>query len=424
MKLIKSSGCERILDLHVDGDEVVGAFDEVYIAIGREAKIPGFRPGKVPRPILERHFSKTAQEQVVQRLIPKAYEKMLKEANLAPVGAPRIDEVKCVPPGPLTFRVSLDVRPAVAVRNYKGLKAKAAPVVVQESKVDKIIELFQKEHATLLSVAREAGSGDFLLCDFTCLSEGQVVEKKERVLLPLTPEVQFPGLVEGLMGMTAGSSKEIDSKFPDDFPKEPLRGKPCRLQVVLHEVKERKLPAVDDEFAKDCGPFQTLGELRDRIRKDLTQRMESQRKAGIEGQLFEELLKRTSFDLPGSVVEAQRQRLLERARGQIAGRGVAPQEMEAFEKNLQERLQKSAQDQVKLFYILERIADLETIQVVPEEIAASIEKLSQESGRPLEEVRRTVEERHLVDELLVEVREAKTIQFLVDHARVEEEKHS
>lgn len=424
MKVVKSSGCERILDVRVPAEEVMAAFEGVYTEIARTAKLPGFRPGKAPREILQKHYEKAAQDEVIRQLIPLSTRKALQETKLDPVTAPRITEVRCRPGEELAFRVSVDVRPAVNVRHYRGLKAKAAPVAVEESDVDKLIRLFQDQHATLTSVQRPAARGDYLLCDFRCVADGKEVEKRDRVMVPLTDEVKFPGLVEGLVGLTAPSEKEISSAFPDDFPEAALRGKPTLVRIALHEVKERRIPALDDEFAKDLGPFQTLAELKERVRKDLAAKLESQRKLAIESQLFEELLKRTQFDLPASLVEAQRQRLVDRALEQLSSGGAGAQDLDAHRKNLDERFHRSAQDQVKIYYILARIAELESITVAPDELSARLTQVAQQAGRPLEQVRAYLEERRLLDDLLGEIREEKTIRFLVENAKIEETKPS
>lgn len=326
------SGCGRTIDIEVCGEELEQEFDRVYADIRKSARIPGFRPGRAPRDLLEAKFAKRAEEEVVKRAIPEYYLKALKEEKLAPVAPPEINNVQ-FKNHTLHFRAKIDVRPQVRLKgNYRQLRIIKKKVKIEQAQIDRMVENLRESRA-----------------------------------------------------------------------------------------KEKIKPEPNDAFAKDLG-FQTLDELKQAIDKNLQANAEAEVRADMERQILDQLLKRASLDVPGSLLNSQTQELINQLKlNQTLQREKKEGGEHPSEKELEAEAGKEAVRRIRLSFILEKIAQQENIQVNEEDSEKRIEAISQRSAKSKDEVRQYLDRHNLIPQLSAELRDKKTIEFLLREAKIKEE---
>ena len=266
----------------------------------REARLPGFRKGKVPRSMIKLHFSDDVKQEVARSLIPEVYRQALDETRLKPVEEPDLQEVTLEENAPLSFSAVVEIKPAIALGAYTGLAVTHAPKPLGDEEVDEAINHFREQHAEFRAVERTADLGDLVIMDYTLTPEGMDAREEKDYSFLLGQGSVLPEIEEAVIGLAAGGSRNIRLKFADDHRNEALRGKSGEATVTVKEVKEKILPAVDDEFAKGLGAFETVDALKEALRKDLQARRDRENRHGLEDAVVEALLASHEFQVPGS----------------------------------------------------------------------------------------------------------------------------
>jgi trigger factor len=412
--------CKKRLEIEIPPNVVLRKFDEVYSQIAKSARIPGFRQGKAPRELLEKYHANLAKEEVLKDLIPTFYHKAVKEADLVPVSLPEISDVQLETKGPLFFRAIVEVRPEVKIKSYRKLRLRRNKLPVNEDDIDKSLKALQEANAEFKTVGERAvRKEDYLICDYEFIVEGKLIEEKKNHWLLVEDSKLIPGFgLEQIIGAMPGDIREIRADLPENFFKPEYAKKPATLRVNIKEIKEKNLPQLDDEFARDLGEFQNLDELKSKIREDLKKRYEFKEKEDLREQIVDQLLKASSLSLPSSLVRAQTDRLKENARSQILKSGFKEEEINSRQKELDERLRLTAERQLKMSFILEKIAQIENIRVSDEELEKDIELIAQKLNREMSEVKRDLEEKALLDGLRQQLLEEKVLEFLLQEVEV------
>jgi trigger factor len=267
--------------------------------------MPGFRPGKAPPELVRKNFEGTAREEAVERVLRKTVPRALEEEKLSPVAAPVVEKLEHEPGRPLRFELKVECAPDFEPKNYKGLALEKKTKVFSEADVDARLKELREANAKLAaSEAAEAGDAHFLVVDYAGTVEGKPLEGAEAKgqLIDMAAPQRLAGFSEGLKGAKAGETRDVSVSLPEDYPNKDLAGKPAVFHVTVQEIKEKRLPALDDEFAKDLN-FENLQALRDAVRKSMEAEFERDQRRALEKQTADALLEANAFDVPPSQVE-------------------------------------------------------------------------------------------------------------------------
>jgi len=396
MEVTELGPMKRALKIEVPADEVTQQFSRAYLELNRQVQIPGFRPGKAPMAILEKRYAKTVEEDVIRKLVPDFYDRAIKEAGISPVVVeiPPLDRVKIKKDSPFTFTATVEIKPTIELRSYKApnpisLSADKRTVTVEQ--VDRALDVLREQQAQL--DAAPAGTalaeGDYAIVDLEGFLDGTPLEgtKKEGQLHRVGSKAALLGIdIDGhLIGRLQGDVIEIPQTYPVSHPDQRVAGKAVRFRLDIKGVKQRKLPALDDEFAKDCGPYASLQELRDKLRGEMEKALKKDIEESYKDTLLKRLLETHHFDLPDSLVERElstivRQKLQARHRSNVTSSLPAVDDEERMK--IREEHRDEAHRRVKAGLILEAIAEEEGLSVSQEDLNNEVTRLAMELRVP------------------------------------------
>ncbi len=417
--------CKREIELEIPAENVSKATEKVARDLARVARIPGFRPGKAPVTLIRRRFADDIQGEVLQSLVPEYLERALDEKKLVPVTRPEVDKVEFKQGEPLKFRAVFEVLPEFELSDYKGLEVQVDPVEAGDSQVDKVVEEMRDRAATFVPVeGRAAKDGDFVLIKLSGMPEGggEPVEA-DNIMCHIGAEETLESFTENLRGANAGETKKFQSKYPDDYPDQKLAGKTYDYSVEVLAIKEKKLPEVNDEFAKDAageaGGVTTVAELRKKILENLEAAKEEQQSSQAREKILEALVKKHDFPVPEALVEHQMDVRLERTVRSLTAQGVDPRAVNVDWVSLRRRQHDRAVDDVKAELLLDRIADAEKIEASDEDVEKEISALAERSGESATALRARLTKQGALDRMKSKLRSDKTIEWLYRNTRIE-----
>lgn len=416
------SSIKKKVTIEIPEEVVAKEIDSFYKELGRKAKIKGFRPGKVPRSILERYFKDYVKGEVVQKLIQETYPDALTETNLQPVSNPVIDPGELEVGNSFQYSATIEIKPEVKLEGYVGLNIQGKKEEVKEEELEERLRTLQNLHASLKTVSegRPAQKGDYLIIDYEAREAGKPLE--EGKALDTTIEVGsgrfIPQVEEQLIGLQLGEEREIEVAFPEDYGYKKWAGKKISFHVKIKEIKEKILPPLDDEFAKDLGDYSSLDELKSKLREEIGKEKELVFQQQLKNQILDQLLEATSFEVPDSLVEAQTQALVSDTKLRLARQGMALQDIGVTEEKLQEEYRTTAMKQVRTFLILEKIASQEGISVTDEETEERIREISEKVHQKFDVLKRYYEKNGLIPEVKAGILNDKTLNFLIQKANI------
>lgn len=421
VKAKELAGSRRIFEIEIPTEAIVEKYEDVYSEIQKVAEIPGFRVGKAPRYLVEKHHKDKADEEVKKRLIADYFMRAIKDSGLNTIGSPIISDVMFESGKPLAFKAEVNVKPEVKLKSYKGLKVKKQKVNIATEEVDKVVEELQDRNAQLKAVeGRPARDGDWCLCDVEISVDGKPGEKNEGVWFPLSPKSTKPEFLSQLTGANPGDTKTVKTILPANYPRADQAGKEATFIITVNQVKEKIMPAIDDEFAKELGGFKSLLDLRGHIREELTKIKEQEVKFQMEEDIISQLIKSTNFEAPALMVDSEMDRLLKDARARLLYMGYKKEDVEKQEPSMKEKLKEEAVKRIKGFFILEKIAELEGIKAAEEDMNKRIELLASRSKRSVEDMRSHLAEDDLLEGVKTDIMQDKALEFLIENAQIEE----
>lgn len=410
------------MSVEVPEDQVIKEVDSFYRELSRKAKIKGFRPGKVPRNILERHFKDYVKAEVIQKLIQESYPQALSEAKLHPISNPFIDPGEMEGGKPFQYAATIEIKPEIKLEGYIGLKIEGKKEEVKDEEVEERLKNLQNIHAQLKTVSdpRPVQSGDFVILDYEASMENKPLEEGKAT--DFTVEVGsgrfIPDLEEKLVGLKPDEEKEIEVSFPEDYGYKKWAGKTLSFHVKIKEVKEKILPILDDEFAKDLGDYSSLEDLRLKLREEIEKEKKLILERQLKDQMVEQLLQANSFEVPESLVEEQTRTLVSDTKMRLATQGVDFKNLGLSEEKLQGDYREMAQKQVRTFLILEKIADQEGIAVTDGEAEDRVREISERIHQKFDVVKRYYEKNGLIPEVKAGIMSEKILNFLLEKANV------
>lgn len=413
-------GCKRRLAVEAPIDVVQQEWERAYGRVQKQARLPGFRKGHVPRSLVKLHFADDVRREVAEHLIPDVYRQALSEARIAPVNEPDLQDVKLEENTPLSFTAVVDVKPAIELGDLKGLAVQHAAVPVTDEEVAETLEHMREQQAEFRSVERAAAPGDLVIVDYTLKPQGLDPTTANGYQFIVGAGSVIPEIDQAVVGMRAGEQREVGVRFADDHRMETLRGRAGAADLKLVEVKEKILPALDDDFAKALGEFDTLDAVRAEVRKQLEARRASDERRQLEDKVVDALLERHTFGIPEAMVLRHISHQVEHARERMRRQGVDPDRVEWDYGKLVAELRPGAEKAVRRALLLEAVAEREGLQSSDADVDAEVEKLAAASQRPTLAVRRMMEKSGDLEALRHGLRDRMTLDFLISHAAVRE----
>ena len=420
------------VDVQVASDILERELQSAAGEIGREMRVPGFRKGKVPAQVVIRQVGRDAVlDEAVRRGLPNWYEQALHDAGVAAVGDPKVDLTELPEQGaPLAFSIEVGVLPEAKLEDYRGIEVGRREPRVSDDELEAELERMRESLASLETVDREAGATDFVVMDFSGSVDGEPFEGGDArgYLLELGSQRLIPGFEEQLAGAGAGESREVRLTFPDDYPAEHLAGKEASFAVEVKEVKEKRLPELDDEFAVQAGGYDTLAELREEI----AGRLREVEQGKIEGEFREAavdaVVARTQLDVPQELVHSKAHEMWHRTTRRLSAQGVDPSRYLELSGKSEEELVQEAEPEAELALkreaVLAAIVRQEGIEASDEEVEQAL-RLAVESSaggrepneKQLKRALKRARSQGAEDALREDIAMRKAVDLLVEHAK-------
>jgi trigger factor len=412
--------CRKELELEIPADEVSKAMERVAKEFARLARVPGFRPGKAPIPLIKKRFAEDIKGEVLQTLVPQRVEKAVAEQKLTPVSQPQVDKVEYNEGQPVKFRASFEVLPEFALGNYKNLEIEMPEMQITDERVAETLAEMQQRAATFTPVeGRAVENDDFVQVKLHGTPEGGGDPlQADSVLCHVGAEETMEPFNENLRGANAGDHKNFDVEYPADYPDAKLSGKKFHYSVDVLGVKTKTLPEINDEFAKDVSDAASLEELKKKIRESLEHERDHRQKELQREKVLAELVKLHAFPVPDSLVEHQMDVRLERVVRSLAQQGVDPRAVNVDWVSLRRRQEERARDDVKAELVVDRIATEEQIDVTEEELQHELEHVASHGGESAEAIRARLTKQGALDRMKAKLRSDKTVDWLAQNARV------
>ena len=415
--------CRRRLSVEAPLEVVQAAWEEAYGQVQRQARIPGFRKGRVPRGLVKRHFAEDVRREVIQRLIPTLYRQALDEVKLDPVEEPEFQDLQLEEDQPLRFTAVVEVKPTIALGEDTGVRVKHSSESVTDGRVEEAFEELRERHATWEAVNRPAQGGDLVIADYAMTVNGESIPGGERQgqAVILGSGQLLPELEEAAVGMGPGDEREVDARLAEDSPHEELRGQKARVRLRVVEVKEKHLPPVDDGFAKTLGNYESLEALRAAVQAELEAERARRDRRALEGKVVDAILERCDFQVPEALILRQISHQIGHARDQLRRQGVDPDRVAWDYEKLAQELRPSATRAVRRALLLEAVAERKGLTVTEQEVEAEVDGIAAQATRPVAAVRVLLEKSGDLGKIRHGLRDSKALDFLLSHATIEPE---
>jgi trigger factor len=414
----KKDGVKREISVEIPADEVARETETIVQKYQKVARLPGFRAGHVPASIIRQRFKEDLKSDVVEALVPRYFRKEAEKQGLIPVSQPQVTDLHIHEGEPLRFKASFEIMPEIKPEGYKELRADHTEIVIKDEEVEEALNGVREQHATYTSVeGRPLADGDFAQSSMNGRPKDtddktQPVHMDE-VMIEIGGKNTVPQFTENLRGANAGDERSFEVIYPEDTNDKRLAGKTFVYTVKIQAIKQKSMPELNDDFAKELGEFTSV----DQVRKQIRDNMEAERKHTAEREakdkLVAELVKRNDFEVPESLVDRQIDLRLERGLRALAAQGM---KMEDMKKMDLPRLRAGQRDQavqdVKSSLLLDRIAELEKIDASEDEVNHELESLAQQTKQTSEAVRARLTQDGGLDRIRNRIRNEKTLDFL------------
>ena len=421
--------CEKLeksrvaLTIETSAEEFEAAVNKAYLKMRGKINVPGFRVGKAPRKIIEKMYgAEVFYEEAVNILLPDAYEDAVKEKELNVVGYPEVELESCTKDG-VVFKCTVAVYPEVKLGQYKGLEAPKAEVKVTAADVTARLKEMADRNSRLVSVERAVKKGDTADIDFEGFDNGVAFEggKGENHELEIGSGSFVPGFEDQIIGMKAGEEKNLDITFPEDYHKD-LAGKKVVFHVKAKEIKCKELPKLDDDFAKDVSEYDTLKELKDSIKREITEQREQAAKFTVESSLMEKVAEGIECDIPDAMIEEQCARFLEDFKQRLQAQGI-PYDQYCKMTNMNEQKfmedgKEPATRQVRMDLAVNAIIKEENLDATDEEVEKQYTDLAEKYSMDVNELKKYLDPMSVRAQLIRD----KAISVVVDSAKIEKKK--
>ncbi|OPY12133.1 MAG: Trigger factor [Syntrophus sp. PtaB.Bin001] len=390
VKVEEISPVKKKISIDVPWSDVQKERDKVYRNIGKTAKIKGFRQGKVPRKILQLHYEKYADDEVISNLINKYYVSSLERNNIKAINQPQIDQNGIEEGKSFSFSATFEVEPQIDPVGYTGMTLEKEDLVVTEKEVEDRLEEIRKMFGTLEEVVEDRAirEGDFVTIDFEGVVEGEKLEdmKRNDYFLEIGSKTMIPGFEDQIVGEKIGHTKEFTIKFPDEYQIKAVAGKDATFTVKIKTLKEKILPQLDENFVKNFERYESLDALKADIRKSIVDEKQRKIDTALSTQIIDELIKENDFEVPSYFVEQQIFFMITEAQKRLMSTGMDPQMISQVSETWHDRYKDEAIRIVKSSILLKNIAHKENIDVTAEELEERLKEIAQQYSQDYEKV--------------------------------------
>ena len=411
-----------LIELHVslEKDEIRQAHQDAVRKIKAKAKVPGFRPGKVPDALIRKRFGPLIEAEGVDQILQSYVPKAVQESDTRPVSVPRVKEAteQLNPEGEFTFVVECDVLPSLDKIDYKGISIPKTEINISDDDVLSEVTQIQKRHADAIPVTdKPAEIGNKVEFSYfgnageTAIPEDDAISNEAT----LGEETLVPGLQDALVGLEIGASAPVAFTYPDDFPSEELRGLEASFTVTLKAIHEIQYPDIDDELAKSVG-LESLDELKSKIRDNILHEKEHEARDARQNELFDALVEKNAFEVPERMVHEAVHTMQNLYHRSLVGQGLQPEAASQLIENSSANAQPMAERQIKIDHLLTKIQELETIEVSDEDLEEAMQHEAAHTGMPLPRIKARYGSDDLKNRLSSRVLRDKTISFLLGDA--------
>jgi trigger factor len=418
-----------LLEVEIDAEHFFKALDQAYRRLVKKVNIPGFRRGRAPRVILERHIGKQALvDEAVEIVIPETYLKAVDDTGIKPVTQPELELVQAEEGKPLVFKAKVVVEPEVKLGQYTELEVTRPEINITGEDVLKELARLQDRHAKLVTLEEgKVEKGDLITIDYQGRINGEPFAGGEGTgrIIEAGSGVFFPDLENEIIGMSLGETREVALKFPADQSREELAGKDAVFVITVREIKRKEFSPLDDEFAKDISEFETLEELKAELQNKLKKAAEEKAEVEIRHTLLEKAVENAQLEIPEEMIARRIEEMMKETEQRLRFQNIS---LESYLKYLgvslaemKEQFRPEAQKNLKTSLVLEAIAGQEGLFPGEEEIQAEIEVFSRQINQDVEDVRKTLENKGQLAGITKRLQVNKTLQFLVDKAKIIED---
>jgi trigger factor len=412
------------VNVELPGEAVSRQLKKAYNRLNRSAKVRGFRPGKVPLTILKRHYGDQVNHEVGLDLINETLMEAVAQTGMEVVSQSDLDREPLQEGEPFRYSFVVEVKPEVHARDYKNISAKRPTVVVSEEEVAAELALRREAnfHLASLKEPRPIQEGDHAILDFKTFADGKPLPDGEAkgFHLEVGSNRFNPEFEKELIGASKGEEREIQVAFPVDYGNENLAGKKATFQVAVKDIKEKVLPELNDEFAKNLGAFENLEDLRSAVRKELENNKRKRIDDEVWVQICDELLDRNPFEVPKSMVEQELQRMLDTIQYRLSSQNLTLEQAGMDEETFKERNREMAERRVRTSLLLERISHQEKLEISDEELEQGLHNTAEKMNQPYDKVRDFYQRSNMMDSYRHQLLEEKVIDFLQDQADIVE----
>lgn len=416
----KTSGITATLSVTVPAEDVKQALDVAYKKVSKTAQVPGFRSGKAPRNLLEKHFGSSVNSEVVGDLVASTIDKAISEAKLHPVAYPQIEPGTLSKGEHFTYTANLELKPEIELQKYEGLETVKVDATVDVKDVDAKLETMRQEHSQLVPVKLRdvVEQGDHVVVDYEGTMGGVPFQggKGTDAIVEIGGHDYIPGFAEGLLGAKVPGTRQIPVDFPKEYSVESLAGKPATFKLQIKEIKTREIPALDDDFAKDLGE-DGLEELRNKVIDELKQSAEKAAQEKRKESLLVSLVAANPFDVPPSMIKGQAERMVHTAAERI--QMMTGQELKLTDSDfadLAQGNQEAAEFSVRTGLLLGEVAHAAELEIDEAQIEAEIDRRATASGEHAEKLRSAYASKEIREELRYHLLEERVVEFLLEKA--------
>ncbi len=420
----KLEGLSRKINVEVPAEKVQQAFAKVYKALQKKATIKGFRPGKAPLATIKSIYGDQVKSDVANDLINDAYQASLEEHKIEPVGYPKISFQALVEDQTFKFSAELEIRPEVELKKFEGLSVVKEKLELPESRVTEILENLRTSKAETVVVFedRSLREGDIAVVDFKGIVNGEPLPNgsAQGHELEIGTNQFIEGFEQGLVGMKIGDSRTLNLKFPEAYHEASLSGAPVTFETKLTGIKKKVLPELTDELAKTVGPFQNLNELKERVRKDIEESEVKRIQEELRNRTVRALVDANPVETPKTLVEQQKEALIEDFKGRLKQQGLRDQDFEEYKAKWDKDFEDSAQFMVKSTFLLDALAEKLGLRAERAELDAKIEEYGKQTGVEMSRLREFYSKPERLSRLSFQVTEEKVVNYLIGKAKVTE----
>lgn len=420
------SSVKKTLHIEVPQDEVARELDSAYNTLKKTAKIKGFRPGKVPRSVLERMFGKDVRADVSSKLIQNSFLDAIKETELKIVGNPQVDPPELDPRSAYKYDATVEISPEIDDIDFKGLQLKRTNYSFSDDEVDGQLKMLQKNLARheQISEDRPVQEDDIVVIDYEGFKDGKPfaeIGKTENFTLKIGAGAISEYFDSQLIGIKAGDTKEITESFPEDFANKALAGNEISFQVMLREIRQEVLPEIDDVMAKKVGRYENLDQLKSAIEDNLKQGYAKRTEQELNEQIFSILISKTDFEAPDAMVDMELQGIIEEAERSFAYQNTSLEQMGISREDIAEKYRDTALKQVKRHLILSKVIDQQDLTLSDDELENGLKEMSENFGHPLADIKKYYDEnKDKLDLFKHTLLEKKAINLIIESSKIED----